>query len=155
MNRPISTAREALLVEALGDMSQLLDRIEALGPTLEEGRKGVLRSSDQLSGQLSGFEARMSAITANAKVQVVNHIVRRTDAIARQTLDEQTRSMEEAARALFRSELEPTLQRLVVSLRQLIEQASRPWDLWMMHAATALGASVVSWAVAAWFWAKW
>ena len=156
MNRP-STAREALIVEAIGEVAALIDRVEALAPALDASRLALVRASGELAGQVVAFENRMAAITENAKVQAVKHIARRTDEMARSSLDAQTRAMEEAARALFRTEVSPALQRLVMPLQHLADLAhrgARPWERWLTHAATAAVASALTWVLAAWLWAR-
>ena len=39
-----SNAREALLAEALGDLANLLDRIETLAPAIEQARRSLLEA---------------------------------------------------------------------------------------------------------------
>jgi hypothetical protein len=153
----LSTAREALIAEAIGEVARLVERLEAVVPTLDASREALIRSGENIAGQIGAFESRMAGITENAKVQAVKHIARRTDEMARGALDAQTRAMEEAARALFRAEVGPSLQRLVMPLQHLADLAhrgARPWDRWLTHAATAALASALTWALAAWPWAR-
>jgi hypothetical protein len=154
MNSP-STAREALIAETLGEMAKLIDRVEALAPTLDASRLALIQTGNELVYQVTAFESRMAGITENAKVQVVQHIARRADEMARCTLDAQTRAMEDAARMVFRSEVSPALHRLTTPLEGLAELArrgARPWEWWLAHAATAVVASAISWLLAAWLW---
>jgi hypothetical protein len=137
VNRP-STAREALIVEAIGDVAQLIDRAEALTRAMEQSRQTLVQAGAQL-------ESRMAAITDNAEIKAVQHIARRTNELTLRLRDEQTRAMAEAARSLFAIELGPTLQRLAVPLQHLLE---RPWDHWLTHAATAAVASAATWVLA-------
>jgi ABC-type transporter Mla subunit MlaD len=154
---PTSTAREALIVETLGEVAALIDRVEAVAPALDASRRALIKASTELAGQVTAFESHMADITENAKVQAVKHIARRSDEIARGTLDAQTRAMEEAARTLFRSEVGPALQRVTTPLQHLAELAKRgahPWELWLTHAATAVVASALTLTLAAWLWAR-
>jgi uncharacterized protein with PhoU and TrkA domain len=151
------SAREALIAEALGEVAALLDRLEAVGPALDGSRLALIHTSSELAGQVTAFESRMAGITENAKTQAVKHIARRTEEIARVSADAQTRAMEEAARMLFRTEVGPALQRVAVPLQHLADLAHRgahPWQHWLTHAATAVVASGLSWALAAWLWAR-
>jgi cell division septum initiation protein DivIVA len=153
----MSTAREAFIVETLGEVAALIDRVEAVAPALDASRRALIQASTDLAGQVAAFESRMAAITENAKVHAVKHIARRTDEIARGSAKTQTRAMEEAARMLFRTELGPTLQRLALPLQHLADLAqrgARPWQHWLTHAATAVGASAGTWALAAWWWGR-
>ena len=144
---PPSTAREAMIVEAIGDVAALLDRLEAVAPTMDASRQAFVQARLELAIQVVAFEERMTAITENAKVQAVKHIARRTDEAARGLLDTQTRAMEESARALFRAEVAPAMQQLVRPLRQLASRVGHPWAYWLTHAATAALASAVTWAL--------
>jgi hypothetical protein len=152
-----SSAREALIAEALGEMAGLLDRVEAVAPALDASRRTLINASTELAGQVTAFESRMAGITENAKVQAVRHIARRTDEITRVSAEAQVRAMEEAARVLFRTEVGPALQRVAMPLQHLADLADRgahPWQHWLTHAATAVVASGLTWAVAAWLWAR-
>jgi uncharacterized protein with PhoU and TrkA domain len=152
-----SSAREALIAEALGEMAALLDRVEAVAPALDASRLALIHASTELAGQVTAFESRMAGITENAKIQAVKHIARRTEEIARASAEAQTRAMEEAARMLFRTEVGPALQRVAMPLQHLADLAHRgahPWQHWLTHAATAVAASAVTWALAAWLWAR-
>ena len=152
-----SSAREALIAETLGEMAALLDRVEAVAPALDASRLALINTSTELAGPVTAFESRMAGITENAKVQAVKHIARRTDEITRVSAEAQTRAMEEAARMLFRTEVGPALQRVAMPLQHLADLAHRgahPWQHWLTHAATAAAASAVTWALAAWLWAR-
>ena len=152
-----SSAREALIAETLGEMAALLDRVEAVAPALDASRLALINASTELAGQVTAFESRMAGITENAKMQAVKHIARRTDDITRVSAEAQTRAMEEAARMLFRTEVGPALQRVAMPLQHLADLAHRgahPWQHWLTHAATAAAASAVTWALAAWLWAR-
>lgn len=152
-----SSVREAFIVETLGEVAVLLDRVQAVATALDASRLALINASTELAGQLAAFESRMAGITENAKVQAVRHIARRTDELARSSLDTQTRAMEEAARTLFRAELGPALQRVALPLQQLTDLAqrgARPWQQGLTHAATAVVASALTWALAAWLWAR-
>jgi hypothetical protein len=156
VNSP-STAREALLVEMIGEMATLLERLEAVAPLLETNRLALIRAGDELANQVTTVEGRMNRVADNAKVHAIKHIARRTDEMARTSMEAQTRAMEAAARTLFSSELGPALQRValpVQGLAVLAHRAARPWDRWLTHAATALLAAGLSWGLAAWVWAR-
>lgn len=153
----LTTAREAFIAETLGEVAALLDRVEAVTPALDASRLALINAGNELAGQVTAFESRMAGITENAKVQAVKHIARRTEEIARSAADAQTRTMEEAARMLFRTEVGPALQRVAMPLQHLADLAdrgARPWQHWLTHAATAVVASALTWAMAAWVWVR-
>lgn len=153
----LTTAREELMAVAIGQLGEMLDRMEALAPKLDASRLALTVVSSELADQVTAYEERMADITENAKVQAVKHIARRADEMARGTVDTQTRAMEEAARLVFRNEVSPALQRVTLPLQDVATQARRaahPWEGWLLHAATAVLSSAISWAMAAWLWLR-
>ena len=153
----LTTAREELMAVAIGQLGELLDRMDTLAPILDASRMELLRISTDLAEKVEAYAKRMDEITENAKMQTVKHIARRADEMARETVDTQTRAMEEAARAVFRNEVGPALQRVTLPLQDVADLArkgARPWEGWLLHAATAVLASDVSWAMAAWLWLR-
>ena len=143
MNRP-STAREALLAEALGDVAQLIDRVEALAPTTDEARRRLVQASADLVLQAQAFERQINTFTEGAKTATVQHVVRRTEELTRQSVATQSRAMAEAAQALFAAELHPALQRLALPLQRLVTRLDRPWQARLTHAATAALSSALT-----------
>ena len=151
---PPGTAREALIAEAIGDVALLLDRAEVLQPAMLESTQALVEAQAQLARQLADFEGRVAALTEKAKVQAVKHILARTDEAARRSVESQTRAMAEAARTLFKTEIDPALQRLAMPLQHLVQRVDRPWVHWLTHAATAAVASATTWALAAYLWVR-
>jgi hypothetical protein len=150
VNQP-STAREALIVEALGDIAHLLDRVEALRPALDDTQQRLAQANAELAHGIVAFEGRMVAITESTKIKAVEYIAHNSAEVARRCMAQQTQVMTNSARAIFNTELGTSLQRLASSLQVLlnrVERIERPWDTWLTHAATACVASAGTWAVA-------
>lgn len=143
-----ATAREALIVEAIGDVAKLLREVEAVAPALDQTCQALLLANASLRDELSGFERRMAAITENAKTVTAKHLAARADEAARRSIDQQSRAMADAARVAFGAELGATMQRLQATLQPLIERQARRWETWMTHAAAAAVASGATWVLA-------
>jgi len=120
--------REAMIVEAIGEVAKLVQRVDELAPAIDASRGAVIHASAELAGHLVAFENRMTALTDNAKMRAVRHIAHRTDEIARGSLQSQARAMEEAAREVFQREVGPALQRLVGPLQLLANRSASPWS---------------------------
>lgn len=153
MNQP-STTREALIVEALGEAEKLIRQVEALAPALDLSRQALADAHSGLAGQLAAFETQVAALSEKAKVQVVQHILARTDAAARRSADVQSRAMADAARVAFGAELGATLQRLQATVKPAAAPPRSRWEPWLTHAAAAVTASAVTWAVAVTLWTR-
>jgi len=144
-----NTTREVLIVEALGEAAKLIRQVEALAPALDQSRQALADAHSGLAGHLAAFETQVLALAENAKVQVVKHILARTDEAAHRSIDVQSRAMADAARVAFGADLGATLQRL----QSLHERPGRRWEQWLTHAAAAATASAATW-MAVMLWAR-
>jgi hypothetical protein len=147
VNEPVG-AREALLIEAIGEMVNLIDSVDRLTPELREASREIGQAREGLRGSLAAFETQVLALCEKAKVQAVKHILARTDEAARLSIEQQSRAMADAARVAFGAEVGATVQRLQSALQPLIEQRSRRWERWLTHAAAAASASAATWMLA-------
>jgi hypothetical protein len=143
-----TTAREALIVEAVGEAARLIRQVEALAPALDEMYQALLQTNTQLRDTLAGFESRMAAITENAKNRTVQHLAARVDEATRRSIEQQSRAMADAARVAFGAELDATMQRLQLALQRLIERPELGWERWLTHLAAAAMASAATWILA-------
>jgi hypothetical protein len=114
-----TTAREALIVEVVGDAARLIREVEALAPMLKETCQALVRANTELRDTLAGFERRMAAISENVKIRSVQHLAMRVDDAAKQSIEQQSRAMADAARVAFGAELGATMiSRLRLQERQ-------------------------------------
>lgn len=144
MNGP-ATAREALIVEALGEVALLLDRIESLTSSMEVGRLALANASAELDSRLKAFEARTTSVAQQVQVRAIEHIIKRTAKAASDSVESQARAMNAAARLAFSAQVDSNLARLTSLLQQTLHRVDRPWDLWLTHAATAAASAAVTW----------
>jgi uncharacterized membrane protein len=151
---PPTTAREALIVEAIGEVARLIEAVEALAPILKESCQELHRANSGLRSELAGFERRIAAMAESAKTQAVKHIVARADDAACRSIDQQTRAMADAARVAFGAELGATMQRLQTALQPLLEGRQVLWQRWLTHAAAAAAGSASTAAAALYLWAR-
>jgi hypothetical protein len=147
-----SSAREALLVEALGDVAVLLDRIETLGPVLASTADAIVLATARLEAQAASMEARMTTLAAHAQAQAIKHIARRTNELMHSAAEGESRSMAAFARALLHAELNPALRSLVQAAQACAANCGkRPSSsrmMWLACAVTATGSSILTWALA-------
>ena len=143
-----SSAREALIVEAIGDVARLIDQAQALTAAMESKQLELVRADAQLSAQLDAFGARIASLSERAKVEVVRHVARQAEELNRRANSAQVAAMRDAAQGLFRSEFQAGFDRLAVLLQLLVDRVNRPWVLWATNAGTALLAATVTWVVA-------
>ena len=138
-------AREALIVEALGDTATLIRQVEALAPRLEETREALLQANSELRESLAGFEGRMAAVTENVKTKTTHYLAARVEEAARRSTQQQSQAMADAARVAFGAEVGAAMQRLQAALQPLAERRRPKWELWLTHLAAAAVASAATW----------
>jgi hypothetical protein len=144
MNGP-TTAREALIVEALGDVATILDRIELLMSSMEVGRLGLANAGANLDSRLKAFEVGTAALAQQVQARAIEHIIKRTGKATSDAIELQARAMSAAARLAFSTQVDSNLARLTNALQQVIQRVDRPWDLWLTHAATAAVSAAGTW----------
>jgi hypothetical protein len=134
-----STAREALLAELIGDMAQLLDRIDALSPAFDKAERRMLAATQELTASVGPFKAEMAEITGRTKTTSIQNIMNWTHQAAAVMLDSQTSAMSASARAMVEKEVGPPLRQLAANLERLAARVCRPWWRdWIGYAATAM-----------------
>jgi hypothetical protein len=140
-----TTAREALIVEALGEVAILLDRIESLTSSMEVGRLALANASAELGDRLKAFEAGIASVSQKVQASAAEQLVRRAVKATSDSIEMQTRAMNTAARLAFSAQVDSNLARLAASLQQVLRRVDRPWDVWLTHAATAAASAAVTW----------
>jgi hypothetical protein len=152
--KPASTAREALIVEAIGEVAALLDRVEALGPAIDKSRQASVKASAQLTVELQAFERRMATVSGTVQEQVIRHVLLQTQEGAKRAQVIQSKAIAEAAQRVFRSEVELGMQHLARAMQAVNATKPSLWEAWLTHATTAAVASAVTWLLVAWFHAR-
>lgn len=153
MNDPIS-AREALLIDAIGEATALIDSVGRLTPEIHEISRDFDRASAGLRDSLTRFELQVLALSENAKVQVVKHLLARTDEATRNGIDAQEKAMAKAASTLFETAVDPRIQQLAKVVAYQVDRIGSPWERWCAHAATALASCVATLAVVEHLWPR-
>ena len=132
-----ATAREALIVEVIGDVAKLIDRVEALTPAMNASREKLAAVAIRLGGDLEPFKARLVQAVTQTENAAVEHVRRCTAQIAAESMRKQRQAMDDAARAIVEREIGPPLRQLASTLHTLVERTRRPqWATWATYAAT-------------------
>ena len=139
--KPLTSAREALILEALGEVAGLIQQVEGLGAKFDASRTGLV-------DQLTAFEERIMGLTNMAAIQAGQLILERTEEAARGSIEQQRQAMADAARAAIGNEVGVTLQRLQAALRSLTVRQERIWEQVLTHLAAAALTSAATWTFA-------
>jgi len=143
MNRS-TTAREALIAELIGDVADLLKRVESLTTTTDRAREEMREACWMLDSRLGPFRHYLAAEVEQTKNIAVKTFIGQTNQIAAAEQVRQTHAMTLAARAIVDKEVEPPLRRFAATLKGLVDKADRPWEAWLIHAATVVTSAVCS-----------
>ena len=84
------SSREALIAEAIGELGQLLDRVDTLLPAISEVTRQQVEASAQLADQLSDFETQINALGDKVKVHALKQLLALVEAHAVQAMESQT-----------------------------------------------------------------
>ncbi|MCC5617912.1 hypothetical protein LC605_23070 [Nostoc sp. CHAB 5836] len=145
------TAREALVLEALGDIAGLLDRVDALAAQLSATGDKVTQASERLQSQAAAMEPRMAQLAEHAQGVAAKHIARSTREILHSAAESERHSMAAFASALFHSELYPTLHSLQQAATACAERRGGLQVYGWACAASALASAILSSALTLYF----
>lgn len=139
-----NTSREVVIAEALGDFQRLFDRIDAVQPRLDESTQRIEHTTADVSEGVESFRQRVEEFCSKHAREAAANASRTTGQYAVKVFTAQTEELKKSAQLIFDKEVTPPLRKLTTDLQAAIRQAHRPWDLWLTHAATGVGASVLS-----------
>ena len=157
MNVPDS-AREALFIEALGGLAELIDQLRVIGPAVEESRQALVDAhaglATQLANRLSSFAVQMCAMEETARTKTVKTVLTNVVAGAREAMESQNQDLRETAQALFAEQARLAIERLTATSQRMVEQQRSLWDQWLVLVLTACASSLLTlavlWPLAAW-----
>ncbi len=135
-----------LIAELLGEMDALLTRVATVAPALDAASARLTESAQSLAASADHYRQTTQVIVDHSQKSAVKHIVRRTNEVAQQSLDEQTTAMKAAARTVFDNEATSQLRvatsqlvNLSGALENTVKRAGVPkWHIWLSHVTTAL-----------------
>jgi len=140
----LTTAREALITEALGVMGNLVDRVEALPATLDTAREEMRDAAFFLDSRVEPFMHQIRAAVDQSTTIAIDDIRQVALEIAAHSMRQQKEAMKETARTIVREEIAPPMHQFAATLKGLVDEANRPWEAWLTHGATAIVAAGVS-----------
>lgn len=101
MNDKVSTAREALIAELLGDVNKTIDKLAALSADLESVDNSARETAQALVTATSQYRAQVDDSVARLRVEMSAVIVKATEHAAQALMGQQTKVLQESARLAF------------------------------------------------------
>lgn len=140
-----STAREALIAEALGEVGALIDRLEALVPAVDGWGQTAWRAYENLIDRINRFDNQVQNTINEAESEALSRILRHAEHITRQSLETQAMAMKTTARELFRTEFDPATARVLSQMQELAQKRVSTRMVWIYClAAFCAGADLMA-----------
>lgn len=149
----MGNVREALIAEALGDIAELLERLEAISPALASTSEAVISAADSLTAKSADAESRFTAFTQHAVTHLSKHLAHRADELARAAVEIEAQALHATGKKILQEELGPPVQRLVRALNETTHRRLH-WPSVAVGAVTAMVASAVAWTCATYLMAR-
>ncbi|MBK1611859.1 hypothetical protein CKO44_00040 [Rubrivivax gelatinosus] len=131
------TVREALLADVLGEALELIRRVEALPPLVEDTRSAMLDAAQTLTSTVGSVKTSIEALGATAQRRMAEFMIRSADEARRQVIEEQTRAMVKASKTVVAQELAPALNGVAAQLRSLGREQTANYVLQVALGAVA------------------
>ncbi|MEO5774973.1 MAG: hypothetical protein ABIQ32_12775 [Sphingomicrobium sp.] len=131
--------REALVVQALGDLDSLLTRVESISSIVDGSEKRLQGTAAALDKAGDSYRMAITAYTESAKADLIEFTQRQGKQLADHTLEELRTSMHAAASAAFRTEASDKAAQLGIALGRAAKEFRRSlWSRLFEHGITAL-----------------
>jgi len=117
-----NTAREALLAELLGEVLELIRRVESLPPVIDGSRDTLTDAADRLAATAETLKVSAETLSATTQRRIAEFIVRSADDARKHVIEEQTRAMAQTSKSIVAQEIAPALKRVAEQLRSLGRQ---------------------------------
>jgi len=149
----VASAREALIAELIGQLEELVNRVEALPATLDNAREAMNQARWDLHCQVDPLHHQMAAAIQQSKDIALKDLQVATYDYAADSMERQTAAMTQVARTIVAEKIEPSIKRLAGSLEELAQRIDRQWRWsWLTHGASVLAtASITSVAMLCFF----
>ena len=130
-----------MVAELIGDVADLLNRVETLTTTMDNAREAMNEAKWALAASVEPFQHQMAAAVEQSKAIAVKDIRLRTYEFAEICMQRQKEAMTETARAVVSEEVRPPLRQFATTLRDLVDRADRPWRAWLTHGAAVFASA--------------
>ena len=120
-----TTVREELVVALFDDAADIVKRLEALAPVMNDTRFALAGAARDLAAQVKPFEDQMHQIAAEEQYRALHYVRDQVEQTSRFCRDQQIQALKDAGRAVLKEELGTTMHDLITSLREIVEGSKR------------------------------
>lgn len=138
MNEPRSR-RDAIVAQLAGELDDLMQRVERLGPRLDEANRRLEGGTEALNAAIEQYRTNVGTLTSQVLKNIGDFAVRRTNEAAVRSVEEQQALLQASARQAFEVELAPRLQAFADVLARTAMHVEGPRQFaWLAHVVTAI-----------------
>lgn len=139
----LTTGREALLAELIGEVAMLLRHVDTVAPASNAACASTVQAAAALRQETETAQRQLANLSEAAKMAAAKHVARHVNQASERAVEIQSHAMRSIAHEVFRTELEGALRKVTQFLNdQAAFRASE--SQWWALAATALAAALIS-----------
>lgn len=139
----LTTGREALLAELIGEVAVLLRHVDTVAPAINAACACTVQAAAALQQETETAQRQLANLAEAAKIAAAKHVARHVNQASERAVEIQSHAMRSIAHEVFRTELEGALRKVTQFLNdQAAFRASE--SQWWALAATALAAALIS-----------
>lgn len=135
----VASVREALVAELIGQLEDLVKRVEVLPKALNGAREAMNQARWDLHCQVDPLHHQMAAAIQQSKDIALKDIRVATYDYAAVSKERQTAAMTQVARTIIAEKIEPSIEKVARSLEELVQRIDRQWRWsWLTNGAPVL-----------------
>ena len=151
----VASAREALIAELMGQLEELVHRVEMLPATVDNAREAMNQARWDLHCQVDPLHHQMAAAIQQSKDIALKDIQVATYSYATESMERQTAAMTQVARTVVAEKIEPAIKKLAGSLEELAQRIDQQWRWsWLTHGASVLATASITLVAMLYFFGK-
>src|SRR6187200_1318241 len=97
-----TTVREELIVALFDDAADLIKRLEALGPVMDDTQFHLAEAARDLAARTRDFQAHMRGIATTEQYRAVHYVREQVEQTSRFWQEQQVALLKEAGRAILK-----------------------------------------------------
>lgn len=142
----LTTGREALLAELIGEVAVLLQHVDTVAPAINAACASSVQAAAALQRETETAQRQLANLAEAAKIAAAKHVAHHLKLASERAVEIQSQAIQSIAHEVFRTELESALRKVTLFLNdQAAFRASE--NQWWALAATGLAAALISAAV--------
>lgn len=121
----MNTVRETLIKQALGEIDELVTRLERIAPVCKDADNKLTETVVALENATDRYRAAVTAFTEQARDELASYLEQRAAQVKAKTTEEIKVIMQETAQIAFRSEAIDRAGQLTIKLADCVSELQK------------------------------